>query len=312
MATAGSTTSTENATLPAYLAPSVEDLLARSNALTTGQPFQQYQGDRVSGINDLQREAIGPAVSGVFSAGYDRQKAGASYTPQNTQFGLAAAAQYMNPYQQGVTDIAKREATRDSQIQDVRNQSMAAQAGAFGGSRQGVIDAENQRNLGTRLNDIQTQGLNNSWGQAQQQFNTDQARSQADRQYGSQAAIKGGGDMVDSAGKAFGMLSTAGLLEQQTEQNYLNTGYQDFLTSQQHPYDQLSFMKNMISGSTPTSTTTTSSTQAPGMSTADKIASGISLFDGVKGWFGFAGGGQVQPASGLKQARIAQVFGSMA
>lgn len=309
-------TGTNNTTLPGYVAPYVDDLFARSQALTTGTPYQSYAGPRVAEQNGLQTGAA-DSVSGLdagnaISQGQQLIGQGANYTPNTQSFGLEAAAQYMNPYQQSVTDIAKREAARDSGIQQVANDSKAAQAGAFGGSRQGVVDAELQRNLGTRLNDIQTQGLNSAYTNAQTQFNADQNRQQQDAQFGSQAAIKGGEALDASGAKTFGLQSTAGLLQQQTEQAQNDVGYQDFLKQQQHPYDQLTFQRNMISGfpgSSSTSTSTSASTPASNwLSDAAGLATaGASIWDSIGGWF--KEGGSVK--SGLGHGRVAQLYGSL-
>jgi hypothetical protein len=98
------------------------------------------------------------------------------------------AANYMNPYQQQVTDIQKREAQRQAGIAGTQRGAQAAGAGAFGGSRQAIMDAEAQRNLGTQMNDIQAQGSNAAYQQAMAQYNADQARqlqaSQANQQTG--------------------------------------------------------------------------------------------------------------------------------
>jgi hypothetical protein len=82
----------------------------------------------------------------------------------------------MNPYQQQVTDIQKREAIRQAATAGTQQQAQATQAGAFGGSRDAIMRAERERNLGTQLNDIQAQGSNQAYTQGMGQFNADQAR----------------------------------------------------------------------------------------------------------------------------------------
>jgi hypothetical protein len=84
---------------------------------------------------------------------------------------------YMNPYQQLVTDIEKREATRQSEIQGSGIGQQAAQAGGLGGYREAIMQAERERNLGQQLADIQTKGGQAAFQQAQQAFEADrQAR----------------------------------------------------------------------------------------------------------------------------------------
>lgn len=310
------TSSTTNSTLPGYIEPYVSDLFARSQALTANSPAPTYTGARTAGLTPLQQQA-GTSVSGLdagnmISQGNSLISQGANYTPNTTAFGLGAAQQYMNPYQQGVTDIAKREAMRDDQIAQTGRDSAAARAGAFGGSRQGVIEAEADRNLGQRLNDIQTQGLNTSWQQAQAQFNADQNRQQQDAQFGSQAAIKGGQALDDSGKTAFGLQSTAGLLDQQTQQKVNDTGYQDWLNQQQHPYDQLTFMRNMVSGF-PGSTTTQTSQTSPASNWASDAAGIGSAIGGIGKLFSlWASGGHVpERKGGLGAGRVAQLYGSL-
>jgi hypothetical protein len=99
----------------------------------------------------------------------------------------------MNPYQQNVTDIGKREAARQSSILGTQQAGQATQAGAFGGSRFGIQQAERERNLGQQMSDIQAQGSNAAFQQAQQQFNADQARRMQAQQLGEQSRQYGAG-----------------------------------------------------------------------------------------------------------------------
>jgi hypothetical protein len=85
----------------------------------------------------------------------------------------AAMEQYMSPYTQGVVDIALREAERQHAI-DLQKQSTAAtQSGAFGGYRQGVVEAEGNRNYGQLRSDITTKGRQDAYNAAVAQFNAD-------------------------------------------------------------------------------------------------------------------------------------------
>lgn len=91
-----------------------------------------------------------------------------------------AAEAYMSPYMQNVVDIQQREAQRASNIAAQTQRAQAVGAGAFGGSRQALVEAERQRNLATQLGDIQATGQQAAFQQAQQQFNQEQqARLQA-------------------------------------------------------------------------------------------------------------------------------------
>jgi hypothetical protein len=52
-----------------------------------------------------------------------------------------------------------------------------AQAGAFGGGRQAMVEAERRRNLGQQMGDIQAQGSQAAFQQGAQQFQADQQRA---------------------------------------------------------------------------------------------------------------------------------------
>jgi hypothetical protein len=119
--------------------------------------YQIANAERVNALplKDLQMKAAGNVGTGSF-----------------TQPGAADA--YMSPYMQNVVDIQQREAQRQADIAGTKRGSQFAQAGAFGGSRQAIENAEAARNLATQKGDIQAQGLQSSYQQAQQQFNAEQ------------------------------------------------------------------------------------------------------------------------------------------
>lgn len=95
---------------------------------------------------------------------------------RSQQFGQQAADQYMNPYMQSVVDIQQQDAQRQADIASAGRNAQATQTGAFGGSRQAIMDAEAAKNLASQKGTIQSQGLNTAYLNAQQQFNADQAQ----------------------------------------------------------------------------------------------------------------------------------------
>jgi hypothetical protein len=122
--------------------------------------------------------------------------------PQNVRtqsFANPYSAQaYMSPYMQNVVDIQQREAQRAADVAKTGRNAQAVGAGAFGGSRQAIMDAEAERNLATQKGDIQAQGLQSAYGQAQGQFNAEQqARLQA-QMANQQAGINVGGQNLNA------------------------------------------------------------------------------------------------------------------
>ena len=121
----------------------------------------------------------------------------ANISTQN--FGSQQAEQYMNPYLKASLDPQLREARRQSQMTQMANAAKAVQAGAFGGSRGALMDAETQKNLGTNLADITGQGYNTAYNNATQQFNADQARQLQAQQQTEQSRQFGAGQALSNA-----------------------------------------------------------------------------------------------------------------
>jgi hypothetical protein len=163
-----------------------------------GQFQNQYQGFDPYQSNQFQNQFQAPGQYEAGQFGADRVQAQGL---QNYQMGPAervrtqsfaqpgAADAYMSPYMQSVVGAQQREATRASEIQRNQNQAQAVGQGAFGGSRQAIVEAERQRNLGTQLGDIQATGSQAAYQQAQQQFNQEQAARLQAQQANQQAGL---------------------------------------------------------------------------------------------------------------------------
>ena len=171
-------------------------------------------------------------------------------------------ASYMSPYMQGAIDPALREAKRQSEIQGLTNAARFTQAGAFGGTRNVLADAERQRNLATQLGDIQGKGLQEAYTQGLGQFNAEQNRGleaqkfgEQSRQFGAELGLKGLQTGIQ-AGQALGQLGyqqSASDLARLRQLYDTGTGertfdYNEFLRSEKYPYENLTFMKNMLQG----------------------------------------------------------------
>jgi hypothetical protein len=313
--------------LPEWARPYAKESLAKGAALTdiNQNPYQQYSGERIAGFTPLQQQAQQGAANMQPSqqVGFGSNLAGAAgLGALNTNyqagrfgggtFGQGAADFYMNPYQQNVTDIGKREAARQSSILGTQQAGQATQAGAFGGSRFGIQQAERERNLGQQMADIQAQGSNAAFQNAQQQFNADQARrlqaqgmGEASRQYGANLGMQGLQTGLQAAstlgqlgqtqyGQELGinqLQNQYGAQQQQQAQRPLDMAYQDFLNQQNYPYKQLGFMSDMIRG-LPLGQQSTSSVYEQGPSTAQTLAGlgGAAYGFGKSGLFGKEGG----------------------
>jgi hypothetical protein len=203
---------------------------------------------------------------------------------------------YMDPYMQNVVDIQRRELARSGDIQQQQNQAKAVQAGAYGGSRHGLLDAEQQRNTMQQMDDAQLKGLQASYQSGMGQYNADRS-----------AMLQGAG-MATQAGQTLGALGQSaygqgtgiasllygmGSQQQNLDQKGINIDYENFQNQVQHPYNQLNFASSMLRG-TPQSTSSSSTTTMtePDPSWWSQIAgagiAGLSLYNmgSNNGWWG--------------------------
>jgi hypothetical protein len=321
------------------IAPYAEALLSQAEALTDVEynPYMQYQGERFAQFTPLQQQAFTGAqgmaaapqlrdatsmagTAGLQALGYNQ------YTP--TGFNAASftdpgmSYRFMTPYMQDVVNIEKREAQRQADIASTARGQKYARAGAFGGARQAIENAEAQRNLGMQMGDIQSRGLQSAFQQAQQQFNQEQAARQAaaqlreqSRQYGAGLGLQGLQTALQSAQQLgnlgqteFGqnlainqLQSQYGQQQQQQMQNILGAQYQDFLNYQNYPYKQLGFMSDIIRG-VPLTQTGSSVYQAPPTTMQNLTSAGLAAAGLGKL---FAEGGHVKNEKGAGLGALA-------
>tara|TARA_E500000318_G_scaffold96810_2_gene97318 strand:- start:5291 stop:6961 length:1671 start_codon:yes stop_codon:yes gene_type:complete len=103
---------------------------------------------------------------------YQAGQVGPAYTPLGYEENIN---RFMSPYQQAVTDIQKREATRQSEMMGDKTADAAAMSGGLGGYREAILQAERERNLGQQLDDIQAKGSQAGFQSAQAQLAAERA-----------------------------------------------------------------------------------------------------------------------------------------
>lgn len=204
-------------TIPQEIMPYATRLLGRAEALTDVNqvPYQTYAGQRVAGINPLQQQAlmgtqelgpagqIGQATNLARFAGLSATQAG-GYNPMQQQqfyqapsdvvsterFGAPQMREYMSPYIQGVVEQQKQQALQDFARQIPGLQAQGIRAGARGGTREAILEAEARRGLQQQLGNIQATGLQNAYQQAAQQFGADRAAAMQAALANQQAALQ--------------------------------------------------------------------------------------------------------------------------
>jgi hypothetical protein len=115
--------------------------------------------------------------------------------------------QYMNPYRSQVIDTTMEALDRQRQIQQQQNAASATQAGAFGGSRQGVLEAETNRGFADQA--AQTMASLNAQG-----FDTAASLQQADADRALQAQLANQGMDQAATQQALNLSGQFGLANQ--------------------------------------------------------------------------------------------------
>jgi hypothetical protein len=258
------------------------------------KPYEAYKGPLTAGLSGLQKQAIGdygnlqvPGAMGeaTQTAGDVAGKFGSmSYTPVGEMFGAQQAMNYMNPYLQAALDPQLKELTRQSDIARMGDAARLSQAGAFGGSRQAIMEAEGRRNLLGKQADVLGQGYATAYDKAMQQFNADQARKIGEAQYGADFGIKALDKQLGAAQAQSGLAKSefstglegldaqmrAGDVQRGAEKENVAAQLAQWQESQKYPYENLKFMQSMLQG-LPVSTSTTS----PNTSTFADLMEGI-------------------------------------
>jgi len=106
-------------------------------------------------------------------------------------FDPQSVSAYMDPYEDAVIQQAMSDIRRQGDIAQQGLSAQAVGAGAFGGSRQGIQQNEMNRNIleqqARTAAGLRSAGYQGAMGQAQQAFEAQQRRQQAQAQFGTQA-----------------------------------------------------------------------------------------------------------------------------
>ena len=209
-------------------------------------PLQQQSFQGAADLNPASQLGQGTALAGNAGIG------GLNVAGQANPYGFQSqVGGYMNPYLQMSLAPQLAEANRQYDISGTKQQSAATQAGAFGGSREAIMAAENERNRNMGLNSIIGQGYNTAFGNAQNQYNQNTQNQLAGLGMANQAAGTLGQLGQTQFGQqqgVIGLQNQMGGQQQQQQQNILNQGIQNYATAQQYPQQQLAFMNSMLRG----------------------------------------------------------------
>lgn len=311
----------------------------------------QLPGGFASGARLAEAGGQGSLSTAPIALGYGQR--GAQYGEQGTKYGEMGAAMgqaaarsgdiyaqqatspqamqaYMSPYMSNVVDYQKSQAIRDFAKQTPALQAQAVGQGAYGGSRQAIVQAEANRALNSQLQGIEALGQQQAYQQAQQaqQFGAQLGlQGQQTGIQGQQLGLAGLGTAmqgqqiglqgVGGAQAGYGGATTAGgtlgniaAQEAQARLAALQLKNQFGMQQQMWPYQQQQFAQQAMANLPFTSTSSTGQVfQAP-PNTTSQIAglgtAGLGMY-GLYKMFGAAEGG---PVKSYAEGGMAEGMGS--
>jgi hypothetical protein len=260
----GGSSTVQNTVDPATQAR-YDDLYNRAKGIA-GQPFVPYTGARVAGFNPDQLQSF-DSTRGMFQDSM-------SYNPRGLLSDMGTQPlniqSFQNPYNTQVIDQSLSDLDRARQIRLQSDQDRAIGAGAFGGSRSALLEAETNRNFADAAartsSNLRQSGYNNSLNAAMQ-----------DRNF--RSGIQSG--LLGDQYRNLGLLSGIGTQQQGLQQAGMDAGYNEFLRALGYGPQQLGLLQGAVHGMTPAFNNTTSNQR----DSFTRLSDGINAYNAVKGFF---------------------------
>tara|TARA_R100001224_G_scaffold89327_1_gene58406 strand:- start:521 stop:1477 length:957 start_codon:yes stop_codon:yes gene_type:complete len=227
--TTGKQIGTESA-LSNYVGPYVTEMLGKGQAIAE-MPYETYTGPLTAGESDLQTKAF----TGLAGLTVPTDEMG-TFTPGSfTDAGTAD--KYMNPYLTAALQPQIDEANRQAELKRIQDAGRLTKAGAFGGSRQAIMESTGNRNLLDNIAKITGAGYRDAYDKAVNQFNVEQnmaAKAQdAINQYGLGTLLK---------------MADVGAAERGIESEGIAADREQFEEERDYPYKAIQFMQSLLQG----------------------------------------------------------------
>ena len=209
-----------------WIGPYVTEMLGKGAALSD-KPYEAYGGPLTAGPSALQNQAF----QGVANLTVPTDMG--AFTPSS--FTADQASNYMNPYVQQALNPQLKELQRQQEIKRVANAGRLTKAGAYGGSRQAIMDSELDRAGLDTAAGITGKGYSDAFTNAQAQFNKEQdlnLRAQQQRnQYGLDALAR---------------QASLGATQREIEAQGIAADKKQFEEEREFPYKNVTYMQSLL------------------------------------------------------------------
>jgi len=264
--------------LSPYIGQYVTNMLGQQQALANA-PMPVYQGELAAGPSSLQQQQFANAS----------QLAQTGLTPTqftSGTFDANAAQQYMNPYLQASLDPQLAALQRTAQQGEQGDLSKLTQAGAFGGTRQAVLQGQDAYNLLAQQSGLIGSGYNTAYTNAMNQFNTANSQS-LQAQQNQEAANEAAANYGLAANQALG---TAGATQQQLKQAQDTASLNQFNQQAQYPQTVLTNESSLLNNLPISTAAVTPNTSTLGNIQND-LSGLLSIYNQLGGSSGTTGSG---------------------
>jgi len=244
------------------------------NAANLQMPSQYNQATGLTGMGGMG--ALGTAQQAQNMGGDYLGATSNVYNPTTKSYDASNyVGAFMSPYMQNVVDVQNQAAQRQADIARTQRNAQATRAGAFGGGRQALENAEANRSLQSMMNNNQLQGQQAAYQAALQNM-----------QYGAGLGLQGlntaqqGYGMAGQAGAGLanignqqlgaqqgilGLQQQIGSQQQAQEQQIINQAIQNYANQQQAPMQAYNQYNALLRGYAIPGMTTTQYQAAPSM-----------------------------------------------
>lgn len=220
-------------------------------------------------IPDIQVQQLSPleqaAITQAGQTGVGAGAVGQAITGTQAAMQAPNISQFYNPYQSYVLD----EINRQSAIRQNQLAGQAVGAGAFGGGRQGIQAAEEERGRLARIGQAQAAGFQTALGAAQ---------TQQGRELAGAAQLSNLGQVQQSmVGTDIQRQLTAGGLQRQLGQAQLDALRQTQLQRSAEPLQRLEFLSNIYAAGPKSTSGITAATLPQSSPLAQSIGTGLGV-----------------------------------
>ena len=268
------------------ISPFYKDLLAKSQALynqQTEEGYTPYTAPTMAQFSPEQQQAFS-GIQGLVGSQKPVYDEGMALTRGTTRrFTPQTAQALMNPYQQAVTDIEKRNIQENYEskvLPELRAQ--AAQIQPYGGSRQAILEGMASDTNQRLLADVQAKGSLTAYNDAQRLF-ADQIRREGAA--ASQLPTLASAAYKTQAGE-LGALQAVGEEKQKQTQSALDEAYRTYLEEKRFPETSMGQYQAVVQGFPALRQEIQRSAPPPQPSMANQLIGGLGTLGSLYGAYG--------------------------